>query len=55
VDVWIGDYGTYVIPEDIFKASKLTKNGILDKRYKGNKALKEYVEKMEQENGPSRT
>jgi len=40
---WSGNYGIYKIPVDIVRISKLRKDGMPDKRFKGNRALIEWV------------
>jgi hypothetical protein len=45
-NVWMGEFGDYLIPPEIMEKVKLTKSGWFDKRSK-NTELKEWVQRME--------
>lgn len=49
INIYIGDFGEYVIPDEVFAMVKrFTKAGLPDRRYHGNEAFWAWVREQEE-------
>lgn len=48
INIWVGDWGQYIVPDEVLKGAKITKRHWYDRRYKkANDKLKAWVAEQE--------